>query len=601
MHRNSRFEIAPREYSEAAGAEDGSGFRVFSEGVDVWEGDAMRETILEDRLRFFLEECDCPQGLQVFADTWDAFGGFSAKAIESMKDYVEKLDIFVYGINKSSAMATTFNSTTLLAASLDSLSLPTRVPHMNTTLRDVYHPLLDVGQKNIAALGISAGTGSQLYDSLSRAVGGDRIGWIHDATLSRLYDQVENHYGQVTILRGFMSGTETEIHRRLEGYTALYTPRVGGQRNVRLQTRFPLALSHPTTSTPDKSCVLTQLRRSPAVANLARDSATALSTAEERVRRLLCASGSFSRDDYMQSVETLLSLEDSFAQALQMDVAALAAVTSKLNVACSLLSAVSAISVLALMLVNNRPSDTKAVSSVARSRLLLLLFVADAINGTANGVMGVMSLTSGLPSGPLCSAGGWIGQWSVQMSDLTTFALAVLTYAVSKSRNLGSLSRRLARVESASAWVVAVIAVVPAATATAGYMLVGMIRLHARSQDVYDRVVSLKTLGAIIAMYIDIFIFFRRKINEVDKGMTTLVTTPKGSQKCVAERGISSDSVDAGSQIKSESEGMKMAILKLLVYPSVYTLLWIPGLANRMAQATSASAQTQAITNLLQV
>ncbi|KAJ3194659.1 hypothetical protein HK101_002248 [Irineochytrium annulatum] len=40
--------------------------------------------------------------------------------------------------------------------------------------------------------------------------------------------------------------------------------------------------------------------------------------------------------------------------------------------------------------------------------------------------------------------------------------------------------------------------------------------------------------------------------------------------------------------------------MKLLVYPTAYTLLWLPGIANRMAQATNASADVQAVTNLLQ-
>ena len=52
---------------------------------------------MDNRFRFFLEESDHPQGINVFADIHDGFGGLSSEIVESLREEVGKLPIVVYG------------------------------------------------------------------------------------------------------------------------------------------------------------------------------------------------------------------------------------------------------------------------------------------------------------------------------------------------------------------------------------------------------------------------------------------------------------------------------------------------------------------------
>jgi hypothetical protein len=57
-----------------------------------------RDDLIENKFRFFLEECNSAQGVQVFADSNTGFGGFAAEMVEAIREEVGKLPIVVFGI-----------------------------------------------------------------------------------------------------------------------------------------------------------------------------------------------------------------------------------------------------------------------------------------------------------------------------------------------------------------------------------------------------------------------------------------------------------------------------------------------------------------------
>jgi hypothetical protein len=53
-------------------------------------------------------------------------------------------------------------------------------------------------------------------------------------------------------------------------------------------------------------------------------------------------------------------------------------------------------------------------------------------------------------------------------------------------------------------------------------------------------------------------------------------------------------------ELKARTQAQKQAIMKLLIYPTIYTVLWIPGLMNRLVEATQQSADILQITTFMQ-
>jgi hypothetical protein len=94
----------------------------------------------------------------------------------------------------------------------------------------------------------------------------------------------------------------------------------------------------------------------------------------------------------------------------------------------------SGLSATATLLVILRMIANYDINSVNRTRSYLLasLFVADFINSSFNFSSSILRLTSGLFPGPFCTIEGFIGQMSVQASDLSTFALAFVTFYVAR-------------------------------------------------------------------------------------------------------------------------------------------------------------------------
>jgi hypothetical protein len=62
----------------------------------------MSDTLMDERVRRFMEESDSAQGFQIFADVETGFSGLASSAIESISEEYPKKSIFVYGIHSAS-------------------------------------------------------------------------------------------------------------------------------------------------------------------------------------------------------------------------------------------------------------------------------------------------------------------------------------------------------------------------------------------------------------------------------------------------------------------------------------------------------------------
>jgi hypothetical protein len=89
---------------------------------------------------------------------------------------------------------------------------------------------------------------------------------------------------------------------------------------------------------------------------------------------------------------------------------------------------------------------------------------------------------------------------------------------------------------------------------------------------------------SISVMYLILFIDFKMKISKSELLQSSSVKSKD------------SDLIE----LKARTQAQKQAIMKLLVYPTIYTVLWIPGLMNRLAEATQQSTDILQITTFMQ-
>lgn len=73
----------------------------------------MNEKVIEENLRFFIEECDHLQGFQLMTDVQDGFGGLSAGFLELLRDDFPKTTMTTFGLKKNmdSSLKSTVNVT----------------------------------------------------------------------------------------------------------------------------------------------------------------------------------------------------------------------------------------------------------------------------------------------------------------------------------------------------------------------------------------------------------------------------------------------------------------------------------------------------------
>ena len=73
-------------------------FESWGVGQDLFQRLDKDDDLLDRDVRPFAEECDQLQGLQIFAGTDDAWGGFSASYLDRLRDEFGKTSLWVWGL-----------------------------------------------------------------------------------------------------------------------------------------------------------------------------------------------------------------------------------------------------------------------------------------------------------------------------------------------------------------------------------------------------------------------------------------------------------------------------------------------------------------------
>ncbi|XP_075961739.1 protein misato homolog 1 isoform X1 [Anarhichas minor] len=235
---------------------DGEAHRLeaFGQGDALLQGSVLEQ--LEDKLHFFVEECDYLQGFQVFCDLADGFAGLGSKVTEMLQDSYGGRGILTWGMAPVSHPDTTpmkelyhvlncalgtvnmaahssffcpltlrgglgrrpsapvafphlnydpslwYHSSSVLALALDALTLPYRLKNNSSPMWQVADSLAVSGRKVVAAYGavpFPMMHGGTLPDALSACA--DKLPWKPLSACTELGDG--RCYGQWATLKGF--------------------------------------------------------------------------------------------------------------------------------------------------------------------------------------------------------------------------------------------------------------------------------------------------------------------------------------------------------------------------------------------------------------
>ncbi|XP_037650107.1 protein misato homolog 1 isoform X1 [Sebastes umbrosus] len=237
----------------------------FGQGEALLQGSVLEQ--LEDKLHFFVEECDYLQGFQVFCDLADGFAGLGSKVTEMLQDSYGGRGILTWGLAPVSHPDSTpmkdlyhmlnctigtvhmashssffcpltlrgglgrrpsappafphlnydpsvwYHSSAVLALALDALTLPYRLKNNSVPMWQVADSLAVSGRKVVAAYGalpFPMMHGSCLPDALSACA--DALPWKPLSACSEPGDG--RCYGQWATLRGFEGQRLISSHAR---------------------------------------------------------------------------------------------------------------------------------------------------------------------------------------------------------------------------------------------------------------------------------------------------------------------------------------------------------------------------------------------------
>ncbi|CAK6971591.1 protein misato homolog 1 isoform X1 [Scomber scombrus] len=235
---------------------DGEAHRLeaFGQGESLLQGSVLED--LEDKLHFFVEECDYLQGFQVLCDLADGFAGLGSKVTEMLQDSYSGRGILTWGLAPVSHPNSTpmkdfyhmlnctlgtvnmanhssffcpltlrgglgrrpgspvafphlnydpslwYHSSSVLALALDALTMPYRLRNNSVPMWQVADALTMSGRKVVAAYGavpFPMMHGGSLPDALSACA--DSLPWKPLSTCPELADG--RCYGQWATLKGF--------------------------------------------------------------------------------------------------------------------------------------------------------------------------------------------------------------------------------------------------------------------------------------------------------------------------------------------------------------------------------------------------------------
>ncbi|KAK0229888.1 G protein-coupled glucose receptor regulating Gpa2-domain-containing protein [Armillaria nabsnona] len=271
-----------------------------------------------------------------------------------------------------------------------------------------------------------------------------------------------------------------------------------------------------------------------------------------------------------------------------------------------------------------------------RHPLIMNLAIADFVNGVNNRISGAVVLATGpLTQSPACTANGFIGQLSVQATDTSILAIAVVTVLLVTATHeswLGDSKKdkmRFVTIVCACTWVMPLVT---------SFIALGMGYYTAVSgnwcwltpEPAYLRYVLTHAWRFLfifieIGLYTYLYMHLRKRFNDiiVNSPRTTLLSRMRLRQRshdpnrvsvskdAVQMRALSTNiyrneadnSVATNSKVQfpipsptstvvSRSSTPHISkILLLNAYPIAYIVLWIPGLCNRLVEASGHSSK----------
>ena len=76
-------------------------FDYYAQGKQALKNEKFLANFHDDRIRQLLEECDLPQGFQIFSELDDAFSGITSALLEHLQDELPKKSSLVFGLSNS--------------------------------------------------------------------------------------------------------------------------------------------------------------------------------------------------------------------------------------------------------------------------------------------------------------------------------------------------------------------------------------------------------------------------------------------------------------------------------------------------------------------
>ncbi|KAL2911740.1 mtDNA inheritance, partitioning of the mitochondrial organelle [Polyrhizophydium stewartii] len=215
-HPKTIFELLSHTHND-----ENNRFLTFSRGREVFDELDMINDLVDERIRFFMEEADSPQGFQAIVDTFDGFSGLSAAVLETLAEEYPKKARIVFGLalpdTGGLSNTSTYAWSGYVAAGLDTLSLPFRLKtDSRLDMHDLASLLNPRAETTAAALSLSlpvplpADRSAPLEQVFSISSRG-RYEHAWDLTLGTPYDAMDRDaLASLSVFRGVAAALRTQ-------------------------------------------------------------------------------------------------------------------------------------------------------------------------------------------------------------------------------------------------------------------------------------------------------------------------------------------------------------------------------------------------------
>ncbi|KAJ1562357.1 Protein misato 1 [Nowakowskiella sp. JEL0078] len=233
--------------SDTLGDFEGGEFMLFNQGEELMDEPEFDSDVMEDRIRYFAEECNSLQGINIFSDISNGFSGLTSKIVESFYDDNPKATLTVYGLwgfqapfdeNGKSKLGkltqhkslmyiplfnvtegklnltknTAYHTSAYLAAAIETITIPMRLKKNPLYMYDINGSVIG-GRTSANVIAMSAAVPFPVTSDtdpisskeifLARALQSDKkIPWIKDLTFGTNFEQIDAENSHYDVLRG---------------------------------------------------------------------------------------------------------------------------------------------------------------------------------------------------------------------------------------------------------------------------------------------------------------------------------------------------------------------------------------------------------------